>query len=251
VIRRVRISGSGVTVDTVAGENDLIEDKDERAETKSTRRGLQGFGNGVGAVARFRGPDGMALASNGILYVADATNQYIRAVDTTSATFDVTTASGIGIVGFTDGAVSTARYSFPLDVALTPDESGLVVADFGNNRIRLFDIVTGSVSTIAGSGFEGTASGGPLVAQFRGPIGVTVGSDGTVYVTDNASNTIRKVSPEGNTTTLAGGGSRSKFKDGIGPDANFKDPRGILFDPSIGSVVVSDQGHQRLRKIVP
>ncbi len=251
VIRRVRISGSGVTVDTVAGENDLIEDKDERAETKSTRRGLQGFGNGVGAVARFRGPDGMALASNGILYVADATNQYIRAIDTTSATFDVTTASGIGIVGFTDGAVTTARYSFPLDVALTPDESGLVVADFGNNRIRLFDIVTGDVSTVAGSGFEGTASGGPLVAQFRGPIGVTVGSDGTVYVTDNASNTIRKVSPEGNTTTLAGGGSRSKFKDGIGPDANFKDPRGILFDPSIGSVVVSDQGHQRLRKIVP
>ena len=251
VIRRVRVTGSGVTVDTVAGENTLIDDKDERAETKSTRRGLQGFGNGAGAVARFRGPDGMALASDGTLYVADATNQYIRAIDTTSSTFQVTTASGIGITGFTDGDGSTARYTFPLDVALTPDETGLVVADFGNNRVRLFDIASGSVSTIAGSGFEGTASGGPFVAQFRGPIGVTVGSDGTVYVTDNASNTIRRVSPEGNTTTLAGGGSRSKFKDGIGPDANFKDPRGILFDPAVGSVVVSDQGHQRLRKIVP
>lgn len=251
VIRRVRVTGSGVTVDTVAGENELIDDKDVRAETKSTRRGLQGFGNGAGAVARFRGPDGMALASDGTLYVADTTNQYIRAIDTTDSTFPVTTASGIGIVGFTDGDVSTARYSFPLDVSLTPDETGLVVADFGNNRVRLFDIATGAVSTVAGSGFEGTASGGPLVAQFRGPIGVTVGSDGTVYVTDNGSNTIRRVSPEGNTTTLAGGGSRSKFKDGIGPDANFKDPRGIIFDPSVGSVVVSDQGHQRLRKIVP
>lgn len=251
VIRRIRTSGSVVTVDTVAGESKLIEDKDERAETKSTRRGQQGFGNGVGAVARFRGPDGLALASDGTLYVADTFNQYIRAVDTTSSTFPVTVASGIGITGFTDGDVTTARYTIPVDVALTPDESGLIVADFGNNRVRLFDIATGSVSTVAGSGFEGTASGSPLVAQFRGPIGVTVGSDGTIYVTDNQSNTIRRVSPEGNTTTLAGGGSRSKFKDGIGPDANFKDPRGILFDPSVGSVVVSDQGHQRLRKIVP
>ncbi len=251
VIRRVRVTGSGVTVDTVAGANELIDDKDQREATSSTRRGKQGFANGAGSVARFRGPDGMVMASDGTLYVADSVNQYIRAIDTTNSTFPVSTASGIGITGFTDGAKETARYTFPLDVALTPDETGLVVADFGNNRVRLVDLATGSVSTVAGSGFEGSASGGPLVAQFRGPIGVAVGLDGTIYVTDNRSNTIRRIGPDGNTTTLAGGGLKSKFKDGIGPDANFKDPRGILFDPSTGTVFVSDQGHQRLRKIVP
>lgn len=251
VIRRVRRSGGGVTVDTIAGANELIDDKDQRMETRSTRRGLQGFANGPGTTARFRAPDGMAMGPDGTLYVADASNQYIRGIDTTAADFTVSTVSGIGISGFTDGDITTARYTLPLDVVLTPDATGLIIADFGNNRIRQLELATGNVTTVAGSGFEGVASGGPLVAQFRGPIGVAIEDDGTIYVTDNGSNTIRRISPDGNTTTLAGGGSKTKFKDGIGPEANFKDPRGILFDPSSGVVVVSDQSHQRLRKIVP
>jgi sugar lactone lactonase YvrE len=251
VIRRLQPTGSGYTVDTVAGANALIEDKDTREETYSTRRGLVGFQNGTGDVARFRGPDGMALASDGTLYVVDATNHYVRAIDTTSSTFDVTTTAGIGITGFTDGDISVARFTTPTDVAISPDESFLVVADFNNNRVRRITLATGQVSTVAGSGFEGTDSGTPLIASFQGPIGVAIDADGTIYVADHFSDTIRRISPEGITTTLAGGSTKKRAFDGIGPKSRFKDPRGIVFDPETGDVLVSDQGHQRVRRIQP
>ncbi len=249
VIRRLRSSGSGYTVDTVAGENTEIKDKDTREQTNSTRRGLSGFSNGAGAVARFRGVDGMALGSDGTLYVADSINQYVRGIDTTSTTFVVRTVSGIGINGFTDGDGATARYTLPVDVALNPDETLLYVADFGNNRVRIVDLATGVVSTLSGSGAEGTQAGGPLVASFQGPIGIAVAPDGTIFVSDHFSDTIRRITPQGVTTTLAGGGKRRKFRDGIGPDARFKDPRGILYVPGLESLFVADQGHERIRRI--
>jgi sugar lactone lactonase YvrE len=249
VIRRVRRSGTGYTVDTVAGANEEIKEAETRNELHSTRRGLQGFSDGAGVKARFRGIDGMALASDGTLYIADSLNQYIRALDTTSPSFTVSTVSGLGISGFTDGDRTTARYTLPVDVALDPTETSLYVADFGNNRVRLLDLATGSVTTFAGSGFEGVQSGDPLAAAFEGPIGVAVRPDGTVFVSDHFSDTIRRITPDGITTTLAGGGAKNKFKDGIGPLANFKDPRGILYDPALDALFVADQGHQRIRKI--
>lgn len=251
VIRRLTPTGSGYTVDTVAGANERIKDKDTREMLHATRRGLGGFQNGEGSVARFRGPDGMAIGPDGTLYVADATNHYIRGIDTTSATFDVRTVAGIGITGFTDGDLSTARFTTPTDVALTPDGEALIVADFNNNRIRRVELATGQVSTVAGSGFEGTDSGSPLFATFRGPIGVAVGADGTIYVTDHFSNLIRVITTDGVTTTLAGGSSKKKAFDGIGPKSRFKDPRGIVYYPTTGDLYVADQGHQRVRKIEP
>src|SRR5262249_26484688 len=149
VIRRMRPNGTGYTVDTVAGANELIKNSDTRDQLHSTRRGLQGFANGAGTKARFRGVDGMALGSDGTLYLADSINHYIRAVAPASSSFGVTTVSGIGVSGFTDGARDTARYSLPLDVALSPDESTLYVADFNNARIRKVDLATGEVSTLS------------------------------------------------------------------------------------------------------
>lgn len=251
VIRRIRATGGGFVVDTVAGRNERIDSDDTRTQQFSTRRGLQGYADGAGAAARFRGPDGMALASDGLLYVADAQNHYIRAIDTRAAAFTVSTVSGLGINGFTDGDRDTARYTLPVDVALTPDEGRLVVADFGTNRVRLIDLATGVVSTLAGSGLEGVASGPPLVAAYRGPVGVTVAADGTVYVADTLSNTIRKIDLEGTTSTLAGGGGKTKFKDGIGPEARFKDPRGLVYHEELGVLFVVDQGHHRIRRIEP
>lgn len=251
VIRRLREQSSGWVVDTVIGANKLIGNKDTRVETKSTRRGLQGFQNGTGAVARFRGPDGLALASDGTLFVADPLNMYVRAVDTASPDFTVRTAAGIGVSGYVDGDVTLARFTRPVDVALSLDESILYVADFANLRIREVHLDSGEVSTLSGSGVVGSASGTALVASFFGPLGVAVGSDGTVFVTDHSSNTIRRVSPDGDTTTLAGGGVKTKYRDGIGPVANFKDPRGIVYDASRGVLFVADQGHHRIRGIQP
>lgn len=251
VVRRMRPNGSGFIVDTIAGRNERVEDADTRTEENSTRRGLQGYADGPGATARFRGVDGLAISSAGMLFVADAQNHYIRAINTRSAQFTVTTVAGLGINGFTDGDRDTARFTLPVDVALTPDEEALIVADLGNNRVRRIELETGSVSTLSGNGLEGIASGPPLLAAFRGPIGIAVAPDGTVYVADHLSNTVRKVTPDGTTTTLAGNPKKTKFKDGIGPVARFKDPRGIVYHPDLGLLFVADQGHQRLREIEP
>lgn len=253
VIRRMRPQGSGYVVDTVAGRNAMITDRENqtRTESNSTRRGIPGYMDGAGTTARFRGPDGMALGSNGLLYVADAQNHYIRAVDTESGSFTVSTIAGLGIGAFADGDRDTARFRLPADVALTPQEDALIVADLGNNRVRRIDLETSTVTTFAGSGAEAVASGPELLAAYRGPIGVTVAPDGTVYVTDNGSNTIRKVTPEGITTTLTGNPNRSKFRDGIGPNARFKDPRGIVYHRQLGVLYVADQGHHRIREIEP
>ncbi len=251
VIRRLTPSGSTYVVDTVAGANELIKNADQRQATHSTRRGLSGFANGAGSIARFRGVDGMSLASNGTLYVADASNQYIRSVDTASSTFDVATVSGLGIAGFNDGTSETARYTTPTDVSVSADDSTLYVADFGNNRIRQIDLATGVVTTLAGNGQNGSSSGTRLQASFDGPIGVAATPMGTVFVADNGSATIRRISPEGITTTLAGQANKTKFKDGIGPLSRFKFPRGLVFSTSRLELFIADQSHQRIRSIVP
>jgi sugar lactone lactonase YvrE len=251
VIRRMRPEGTGYVVDTIAGANVPVTDEDERRETHSTRRGLQGYADGPGSFARFRGPDGLALGSNDVLYVADPFNAYIRAIDLSSADNIVTKIAGIGFGGFADGPVSVARMTRPLDVALSPDESALFVADFGNRRVRKLDLAAGVLTTLSGNGTVGTNSGTALVASFTGPIGVTVSSEGIVYVTDHFSNTVRRIEPDGMTTTLAGGGQKTKFRDGPGPLANFKDPRGLLFDPARSVIFVADQGHHRIRRIAP
>jgi sugar lactone lactonase YvrE len=251
VIRRVRASGSGFVVDTVAGANERIEDKETRDATNSTRKGLQGYLDGAGATARFRGVDGMSMGTGGRLFVADALNVNIRVIDTTNGSFSVDTVAGINVAGFVDGDITTARFILPVDIAISPDQSTLVVADLGNFRIRQVDLVTGAVSTLAGSGAPGTSSGTTLFASFVNPIGVSYAGDGNVYVTDHGSNTIRRVTPDGTTTTVAGGSTKTKFRDGIGPIARFKDPRGVVYVPSLGELLIIDQGHSRLRKIEP
>jgi sugar lactone lactonase YvrE len=251
VIRRARPGTGGYTVDTIAGVNFPIKGTQNQLEAKSTRRGGSGYFDGPGDEARFRAVDGLALASDGMLYVADAFNHYIRAVDVDSPDFTVSTVSGIGIAGFADGNRNAARYNTPLDLALSPDESSLYVADFNNNRVRQLNLADGYVSTLAGSGFEGSDAGTTLTATYEGPIGVSAGPDGRVYVADHGSETIREVSADGFTTTLAGQANKTSYRDGVGPRAHFKDPRGVLYDAERGILFVADQGHQRIRQIVP
>jgi len=251
VVRRIRANGGGFVVDTVAGANERIDDRDTRDATNSTRRGLQGYFDGAGSAARFRGVDGMSMGADGTLYLADAQNFDIRAINTTNGSFTVSTIAGLGIGGFADGDVETARFTLPVDVAITPDQSALIVADLNNRRVRRIELGTGAVTTLAGNGSPGSVAGSALVATFTNPIGVTIAPDGTVFVADHGSNTIRAVTEDGTTSTLAGGSSKTRFRDGIGPEARFKDPRGIVYVPSTGELIVVDQAHSRLRRIEP
>ena len=102
------------------------------------------------------------------------------------------------------------------------------------------------VSTLAGSTF-GFADGTGTNAQFAAPKGVAVDAQGTVYVADSFNNKIRKISPSGEVTTLAGS-TTFGFADGTGANAQFKEPNGIAVDAQ-GNVYVSDINNHKIRKI--
>src|ERR1035441_2064424 len=163
--------------------------------------GGSGTNDGTGSAARFSNPSGVAVDSAGNVLVADGANQTIRKVASTGV---VTTLAGSpGAYGSADGTGSAARFWNPSGVAV--DSAGNVfVADSQNGTIRKVTSA-GVVTTLAGSaGAWGTADGTGSAARFNHPSGVAVDSTGNVFVADTWNDTIRKVTPAGVVTTLAG-----------------------------------------------
>src|SRR5208282_5277818 len=111
------------------------------------------------------------------------------------------------------------------------------VADMANNMIRKID-PKGEVKILAGGTTPGSADGTGTSASFNHPMGVAVDSTGNVYVADTANNVIRKISPKGEVTTLAGGGKGSAA-NGLGVAASFNWPTGMAVDVS-GNIYVAD-----------
>jgi sugar lactone lactonase YvrE len=149
--------------------------------------------------------------------------------------------------GSTDGPGGTAKFSDPKGLAV--DVSGnIYVADENNHTIRKIS-PQGIVSTLAGApGVPGSSDGQGSAARFRNPSGVAVDLDGNVYVADRDNNTIRKVTPAGAVTTLAGSPEESGDTDGLGSAARFAWPRDVAVDGS-GTVYVADELNHVLRKI--
>jgi DNA-binding beta-propeller fold protein YncE len=156
--------------------------------------GSPGSANGLGAVARFSSPAGVALSA-GFALVADTGNHAIRRVDL--ATGAVTTLAGsAGSPGSADGAGSAARLRYPRAVALSADGGTALVADFSNNLIRTVVMATGAVTTLAGSpGSSGSADGVGTGARFAYPAGIALSGDATfALVADPDNQTIRRLS---------------------------------------------------------
>ncbi|QTN29968.1 SMP-30/gluconolactonase/LRE family protein [Rhodoferax sp. AJA081-3] len=200
--------------------------------------------DGTGSTAQLYAPRGLAVGSDGTLYVADSANHSIRKV---TAAGVVTTWSGTaGTAG--PAAASPAQFNEPFAVAL--DSSGtLYVADTNNHAIRKISSA-GVVSTLAGGNGPGSADGTGSAAKFTEPHGVALDAAGSVYVTDYMNHTVRKVTPAGVVTTLAGSAGQIGFTNGQGSAARFKSLQGIAVDGS-GNVVVVDAGNRALRKITP
>ena len=198
-----------------------------------------GYMDGTGTAAQFTSPYGVAVDSSGHVYVGDTGNHRIRKISPTGV---VTTFAGSSY-GYMDGTGTAAQFRYPYGVAV--DSSGnLYVADTINNRIRKIS-PTAVVTTFAGSSL-GYMDGTGTAAQFYNPYGVAVDSSGNVYVADTFNHRIRKISPTGVVTTLAG--STQGYMDGALADAKFYNPYGVAVDSS-GNFYVADFNNHRIRKI--
>jgi sugar lactone lactonase YvrE len=159
----------------------------------------------------------------------------------------VSTLAGNGAVGFFDGPAVRAEFRDPAGIAV--DRWGdVVIADNGNQRIRVIRRSSRRVATVAGSGHSGFADGRARVAEFSYPVGVAVDAAGDTYVADTGNEAIRLVAAGSHlVTTLAGDGRRG-FVDGAAATAEFNTPLGVAVDAS-GNVYVADAGNDRIRVI--
>ena len=194
--------------------------------------------------AAFSDPFGIAIAEDGTIYVADAgESNRIRKIASDGI---VSTLAG-GSEGFADGAGAAASFNTPSGLAI--DLNGnLYVADTANNRIRKVT-PQGEVSTVAGDGTAGYLDGAAAQARFNGPIGVTVNVGGDIFVADTYNDRIRKISTDGQVSTVAGGGQPG-FADGDRNSSQFDTPCGVVVAAD-GTLIVADTGNDRLRKITP
>ena len=228
-IRKLVFSGTICTVSTLAGT-----------------AGVSGTADGIGGAAQFNNPVGIAVDASGNVYLADTGNHTIRKVSSSGQV--ITLAGNPGVVGDQNGTGAGALFCQPSGIAV--DGGGNVyVADTGNHMIR--KITSGGVvTTLAGcssvTGFvDGTGSG----ALFNAPGGLALDGSGNLIVADTLNNLIRKVTPAGVVTTLAGAINYGSF-DGTGTNATFNLPSAVAVDGA-GNVYVADTYNATIRMIAP
>lgn len=206
-----------------------------------------GSDDGAGSQARFGGPYGIAADSRGNLYVTDTNYATLRKI--TPAGIVSTLAGLAGNRGSANGTGSAARFNAPQGIAVDAQDN-LYVADTNNSVIRKIT-PAGVVTTLAGSpGVLGATDGTGSAARFNFPSDLAIDANGNVFVTDTRNHTLRKVTPAGVVTTLAGAAGSSGDFDGSGTAARFSSPQGIAIDRN-GALLVNDVGNYTIRKVSP
>lgn len=205
--------------------------------------------DGTGAAARFRYPAGMTIDASGNLYVVDRMNHAIRRI--TPAAVVTTFAGTLSSQGSDDGPGAQARFRFSSTVGMAWDGAGnLFAADTDNHTIRKIS-PAGVVTTLAGTpGVSGSRDGDGAEARFYQPLGVAADKAGNIYVADSLNCTVRKITPAGNVTTLAGSPGTRGMEDGQGAAAHFSTPWGVAVDGA-GNLFVTDGIYATIRRITP
>lgn len=214
--------------------------------------GVAGYG-GDGATAlgaRFRSPRRIAAAADGTLYIADTDDHRVRRVSPTGV---ISTYAGTGNAGFSGDGGQAASALLESPGALAVDSAGnLYIADLGNIRVRRVT-PAGVISRYAGNGnFVSTGDGGQAInAGLAGISSLAVDSAGNLYIGETSSGRIRRVTPAGIITTIAGTGTTGYTGDG-GPAtaARLGSIQGLAVD-SLGNILIADTDNRRIRRITP
>jgi sugar lactone lactonase YvrE len=222
--RRLRVVDSAGNLSTLAG-------------------GEKGYRDGKGKEDMFNTILSIAVDLKGNILACDIANNRIRRITPAGL---VTSIAGTGEWGYKDGKSSEAIFLMPMDLCV--DKKGnIYIVDIGNHCIRKID-VNGIVTTIAGkAGVVGYVDGEAGKSLFIQPHGIAVNEKGEVFVADMLNHAIRKITPAGFVTTLAGT-RETGFKDGLGKDARFNRPGGVMVYRD-GSIIVADIDNNSLRKI--
>jgi sugar lactone lactonase YvrE len=184
------------------GASNRIRRLTKEGKIETVAGSTEGFANGAASDAKFNTPSGIAMDTQGNLYIADTGNNRIRKLD---ATGQVTTVAGTGAAGINDGVALGAMFDAPIGIAV--DKAGnLYVADTYNDRIRKIT-TDGQVTTLAGSGIAGYVDGQAEQSRFDTPCGIAVDEHGNVFVADTGNNAIRKITTQGEVTTLTRAGA--------------------------------------------
>jgi len=194
--------------------------------------GENGSNNGPALNATFKATTGVAIDSQGNVFIVESNSHSIRKISTSG---EVSLFAGGGQAGTTDGNGTAARFTFPRGIAVDAADN-LYVTGVQSHLIRKIT-PNADVTTIAG-GTQGFADGQGTAAQFDVPSGIVVDKQGDIYVVDSKNNRIRKISPDGNVTTIAGDGSTTLFNQ----------PQGITID-GLGDLYVADRSNHRILKI--
>jgi DNA-binding beta-propeller fold protein YncE len=232
----------------------VAEDSHRIVVLSQKGRELYSVGNG-GCGKVFCYPVGIALDSQGDLYVGDTNDAVIRKVSKSSEFGSlVETAAGRMLNCGTENAIDGAALCHPAGVVVDRNDD-LYVVDANLHVVRKVRL-TRDIQTIAGKSQCGSADGIGENALFCRPRGIAIDAANNLYVADTGNSTVRKITPEGVVSTIAGKAGVSGYADGgMAPDntstARFNEPTGIAFDNLTGDLYVADTQNATIRKITP
>ena len=242
----------GITVDEsdnlyVCADNKIYKITPNGLVSTIAGSGTIGSTDGQGVNASFKDLDGITIDKTGNLYVVDKGNYKIRKISISGM---VSTFAGSGSQGYVDGQGTSAGFKSPKGITI--DELGnLYIAE--NSKIRKIT-PSGTVSTLAGTGIDNTGAstdGLGVNASIYAPEGITIDSIGNLYIAEFSCK-IRKITPSGLVSTIAGDGQQGRSVDGQGINASINMPHAITIDAK-GDLYVADGYYDRnnIRKITP
>jgi len=249
-----------VSADDPFSEGNVTTDKAfaQQADLSGTVRYVV---NGIGVAKRFTGDGGPALKAllnfptaiavdqDGHLYIADTMNHRVRRVD--AKTGLISTLAGVGQPRFSGDGGPSVNAGLNEPAALAVHGTRVYIADQSNNRVRMIDVATEIITTVAGTGLAGyNGDGMPATeASLAGPSGLAVGADGTLYIADTFNGRIRGVDPTtGMISTVAGDGGDYRYQ---GPtetsSGSLSRPSGISLDRD-GNLLITDSDNHLVRR---